>query len=169
MTGVNPGDVGLLGLGAMGAPMARALVAAGLEPWVWNRTAAKAEPFAETGAHVAAAPADAARPVTLTVLADLPDLEEVVDRPDGLLAGWRAAGVAAPVLVVMGTVSPTGVRQLGARLAGHGVRVSTPRVRRGCSGAEATPTPAASDGVWSSAPRAGGSRAASAPSVPTTP
>ncbi|WP_344445750.1 NAD(P)-binding domain-containing protein, partial [Kitasatospora nipponensis] len=36
--------IALLGLGTMGAPMARRLLAAGHELTVWNRTAARAEP-----------------------------------------------------------------------------------------------------------------------------
>ena len=50
-----------LGLGVMGAPMARHLVANGHEVIVYNRTAAKAEAFArEHGATAAPTPAGAA-------------------------------------------------------------------------------------------------------------
>lgn len=129
------GQVSLIGLGAMGGPMAHALVDAGLEPAVWNRTAAKAAPLAQAGAQVAATPADAARAVTLTVLAGIEDLVDVIDRPDGLLAGWRARGIASPILVVMGTVPPADVQALGQRLAAHGVRTVDAPVSGGVAGA----------------------------------
>lgn len=45
----------LLGLGPMGAPMARNLLAAA-PLTVWNRTASRAAPFAELGAVVAPTP-----------------------------------------------------------------------------------------------------------------
>ena len=48
------------GLGLMGAPMVRRLLAAGHEVRVWNRTAAKAAPLLTLGAQPAATPAQAA-------------------------------------------------------------------------------------------------------------
>jgi 3-hydroxyisobutyrate dehydrogenase len=66
--------VAVLGTGIMGAGMARSLRRAGLEVRVWNRTPAKAEPLAETGATVAADPAEAVRgaDVVITMLTDGP-------------------------------------------------------------------------------------------------
>ena len=37
--------IAFLGLGAMGAPMVRRLLAAGVEVTVWNRTPGRAEPL----------------------------------------------------------------------------------------------------------------------------
>lgn len=64
--------IAFLGLGLMGAPMARRLLGAGHPLTVWNRTAARTEPFAAAGARVAATPADAVRDadVAITMLAD---------------------------------------------------------------------------------------------------
>lgn len=45
-------NVGFVGLGVMGAPMAAHLVRAGHKVTVWNRTAAKAEPLRDLGAQV---------------------------------------------------------------------------------------------------------------------
>jgi 3-hydroxyisobutyrate dehydrogenase-like beta-hydroxyacid dehydrogenase len=53
--------IGFLGLGKMGTPMARRLLAAGHEVTVWNRTRERAEALAAEGARVAATPAEAAR------------------------------------------------------------------------------------------------------------
>ena len=54
-------NVSFLGLGAIGAPMARHLAKPPFSLTVWNRTAARAESFAsDTGAKMASTPADVA-------------------------------------------------------------------------------------------------------------
>lgn len=128
---------GFLGLGAMGAPMADAILGAGWPVTVWNRTAAKAAPLVERGADRARTPAEAARSIVLTMLTDLPQLEEVLRGDDGLLEGWRRNAVADPLLVVLGTVSPRGVADLAAELSnGFGVRVVDAPVSGGVIGAQ---------------------------------
>ncbi|WP_440901436.1 NAD(P)-dependent oxidoreductase [Actinosynnema sp.] len=166
--------VSVLGMGAMGLPIARNLARAGFPVTVWNRTPGKDGSARALGATSAATPADAALPVVLTVLPDLPQVLEVLHggppgragipqqpggadpahEPNGsgpgpavspwpatsgagLLDGWRRAGTTNPLLVVMGTVSPTGVRELGAELAPLGVRVVDAPVSGGDVGAEA--------------------------------
>jgi 3-hydroxyisobutyrate dehydrogenase-like beta-hydroxyacid dehydrogenase len=52
-------DVGFIGLGHMGAPMARNLLKAGHRVTVYNRTPGKAEALAREGAQVAGRVADA--------------------------------------------------------------------------------------------------------------
>jgi 2-hydroxy-3-oxopropionate reductase len=128
-------NVSLLGLGRMGEPIARRLLAALGSLTVWNRTAAKAAVLGQAGARVAASPAEAAAPVTLSVFTDLADVEEVLAGEDGLIAGW-AAGVQRPVLVVHGTVSPVGVAALAQRLAGAGIDVVDAPLSGGVAGAE---------------------------------
>src|SRR5438105_3957261 len=70
--------VAFLGTGIMGAPMAANLARAGLDVRVWNRTRAKAEPLAETGARVADTAAAAAEgaDILVTMLADGPAVAE---------------------------------------------------------------------------------------------
>ncbi|HIW63240.1 MAG TPA: NAD(P)-dependent oxidoreductase [Candidatus Stackebrandtia excrementipullorum] len=127
---------GFIGLGAIGAPMATNILANGLHLTVWNRTASKTVALAEKGAAVAATPAGAAEDIVFTVLTDLPDVEQVLAGPEGLLAGWAERGTRDPVLVVMGTVSPTAVRALAASLADeHGVSVVDAPVSGGDEGA----------------------------------
>ncbi|RJT96645.1 NAD(P)-dependent oxidoreductase [Arthrobacter frigidicola] len=109
--------VSLLGLGPMGEPMAQNLLDGLGSITVWNRTVAKTDRLAALGARVARRPRDAAAPITLTVLPDLVHVESLLDGEDGLRAGWRAAGIERPILVVHGTVSPTAVARLAARLA----------------------------------------------------
>jgi 2-hydroxy-3-oxopropionate reductase len=130
MTGLS-----LLGLGAMGLPMSEVLLAHGRALTVWNRTAAKAESLRGAGAQVAATPAEAAEEITLTVLPDLADVRAVVDGPTGLRAGWQAAGIRSPLLVVMGTVSPVAVREYAEELAADGIRVVDAPLSGGVIGA----------------------------------
>jgi 3-hydroxyisobutyrate dehydrogenase-like beta-hydroxyacid dehydrogenase len=62
-------DVGFIGLGHMGQPMARNLLSAGHRIIVWNRTRGKAEALAAEGAQIARTPAEACRgEVLITML-----------------------------------------------------------------------------------------------------
>jgi 2-hydroxy-3-oxopropionate reductase len=126
--------VGFVGLGVMGRPMARNLVRAGHRVVVWNRSAAPAAALAAAGATVARTPAELAEaaPVVLTMLPDLLEVEEVLSADEGLLRGMGPGSV----LVVMGTVSPVEVRDLGARLEPAGVTVVDAPVSGGDVGAE---------------------------------
>jgi 3-hydroxyisobutyrate dehydrogenase-like beta-hydroxyacid dehydrogenase len=58
--GENKKSVGVLGLGRMGAALAGALLGAGHEVVVWNRSPLKAGPLLDRGARLAATPAEAA-------------------------------------------------------------------------------------------------------------
>src|ERR1700759_5362650 len=97
MTGASAGTVGFIGLGVMGAPMARNLLAAGHEVVVWNRSPAPLEALAEAGALPAAGPAAVAAEVDvlITILSDDAAVREVLGGPDGALA---AAGEGALVI-----------------------------------------------------------------------
>ena len=81
--------VAFLGLGAIGAPMARHLAGGDAALAVWNRTRSKAETFAaEYGARAASSPADAVTgaDVVITCLPVSRDVESLLDGPDGILA-----------------------------------------------------------------------------------
>lgn len=81
--------VAFLGLGAMGAPMARRILAAGFPLTVWNRAPERGRAVAAAGATLArsAREAAAAADVVCTMLSDPAALEAVADGPDGLVAG----------------------------------------------------------------------------------
>ena len=78
--------IGFLGLGKMGAPMARRLIAAGYELAVWNRTEARTEPLLREGAIAAATPAEAelGADAVITMLFDDAANEEVLLGANGL-------------------------------------------------------------------------------------
>ncbi|MGW6483573.1 NAD(P)-dependent oxidoreductase [Streptomyces sp. NPDC055059] len=107
--------IAFLGLGHMGAPMARHLLDAGHPLTVWNRTPAKAAPLVERGAVLADSPADAVRDadVVITMLATPDAVSEVAD---AIAPELRPGTYWAE----MSTIGPEAVRQLAARL-GDGV------------------------------------------------
>lgn len=81
---------GIIGLGAMGEPMARNLHAAGFLVTLWNRTAAKAQQLAaEIGVPVAADPASLAQQCELIILSVSAD-EDLLQVIDALLPGLQA-------------------------------------------------------------------------------
>lgn len=96
--------VGLAGLGKMGAAIAARLLECGHEVIVWNRSADKTRPLAETGAEVATSPADlAARSETIvTILTDAAAVDAVYQGPSGLLSD----DVAGKLFIEMSTVQP---------------------------------------------------------------
>jgi 3-hydroxyisobutyrate dehydrogenase-like beta-hydroxyacid dehydrogenase len=117
----KPERVAFLGLGIMGEPMAANLVKAGFEVIVWNRTPAKASSFASTyGAlHPAPSPAAAAEAadVTITMVPDGPQVEEVLFGDRGAAEGLRRGSLA----IDMSTIAPAVSVSIGERLAADGI------------------------------------------------
>lgn len=107
--------VAVLGIGIMGAGMARNLLSAGLDVRVWNRTQDKARPLAEHGATVADTPAEAVSgaDVVLTMLLDAETTSSVLR--DGPL-GTAADGA---VWIQCGTVGVDGCGKLAELAAAH--------------------------------------------------
>src|SRR5512140_3677625 len=97
-------NVSFLGLGAMGAPMAGRILAAGFPLTVWNRTPARVLELASRGATPAPTPRAAAErgDVVATMLATPQAVEEVAGGPEGLVAGLAAG----KVWLDFSTVSP---------------------------------------------------------------
>ncbi len=130
--------VGVIGLGIMGAPMARNLLRAGFPLVVWNRTAARAEPLVEEGAEQAGSPREVAEraAITITMLSDSPDVAEVYRAPDGVLAGVTSRErEIPPVLVDMSTIAPRVARELAQEAAARGAAMLDAPVSGGDVGA----------------------------------
>ena len=116
--------IAFLGLGSMGQPMARRLLAAGHELTVWNRTAAKADLLAGEGAKAAATPAEAVQDadVVITMLADPQAVREVVDamspalRPGTFLIDMSSIGPEAFAEVI--AKLPPGVTAIDSPVLG---------------------------------------------------
>jgi 3-hydroxyisobutyrate dehydrogenase-like beta-hydroxyacid dehydrogenase len=105
-------NVGFIGLGSMGLPMARNLVEAGHGLVVYNRTRSRADELSRLGARVAATPGEAAADVEvlITMLADDAAVEAVIYGDDGALP---ALGRDA-IHLGMSTTSPALARRLSA-------------------------------------------------------
>ena len=126
--------IGFIGLGHMGSHMASRLIQAGYHLTVYDRTREKAQ--AITGAAVAETPKEAAAhsDVVISIVTDDAALEEVMLRPDGVLAGARAGSV----IIDMSTVSPRASRHLfqaaramGVAMIDAAVSGSVPQVEQG--------------------------------------
>jgi 3-hydroxyisobutyrate dehydrogenase-like beta-hydroxyacid dehydrogenase len=99
--------ISYLGLGTMGAGMASNLLKGGYQLTVWDRTAAKCEPFARKEAHVAQTPADAVRDADLVMysLSDVDAVEKVVFGEQGILSAIRAQQIAVDMSTVLPATS----------------------------------------------------------------
>jgi 3-hydroxyisobutyrate dehydrogenase-like beta-hydroxyacid dehydrogenase len=109
----------------MGLPMAANLIAAGIAPAVWNRTASTAEPLTSKGAKLAGSPAEAAAPggIVITMLADDAAVESVVVGENGIASRLGAGGIH----VSMSTIAPATARKLAKYHADRGnVYVAAP-------------------------------------------
>ncbi len=111
-------QVGFIGLGIMGAPMAGHILAAGYPLSIFNRTRAKTAVLAQRGATVAGSPAElaAASDLIITMVSDTPDVEAVVTGPRGVIEGIRSGSL----VVDMSTVSPELERRLDEQLRARG-------------------------------------------------
>ncbi len=102
--------IGFLGLGNMGTPMARRLLAAGHELSVWNRSEERTKPLIHEGAIAAGTPAEAelGSDAVITMLLDDAAYEEV------LFGVHRLIDVLSPggLHILCGTISMA----LGRRL-----------------------------------------------------
>jgi 3-hydroxyisobutyrate dehydrogenase len=111
-------QLGFIGLGTMGAPIAGRLLAAGTPLVLWNRTAAKCAPLAAAGASVAGSPASvfARCETVLSMLTDVPALDAVLGRGTPAFA----ARVRGRLLVSLSTVPAEASAALGRDIAAAG-------------------------------------------------
>jgi 3-hydroxyisobutyrate dehydrogenase len=111
-------QIGVAGLGAMGAAIAARLMEVGHQVTVWNRTPAKAKPLADAGAKIAANPAAvaAASEAVITILTDGAAIDAVYNGPSGLLSG----DVKGKLFIEMSTVPPKVGTALAPAVRGKG-------------------------------------------------
>ena len=125
--------VGFIGLGVMGRPMAKHVMAKGHRLIVHSRSPKPVDELAAAGATAAASPADVARQsdVVITMLPDTPDVEVVIGGPDGIVDGLKSGAV----VIDMSSISPVVARQLAARVASKGATMLDAPVSGGEIGA----------------------------------
>jgi 3-hydroxyisobutyrate dehydrogenase len=111
--------IAFLGLGAMGAPMADNLLAAGFALRVWNRTPARAHAFATRGATVCASVAEAVQGAAFVVsmVADDEAARAVMLGPDGVVA----AAAPGTTIVDSSTLSPAMTREVARAARERGI------------------------------------------------
>lgn len=133
MSDASSAGVGFIGLGNIGAPMARKLLA-----WPGGLTVLDArpeamEPLVARGARAAATPAGVAAAsgvISVMVLNDA-QVRDVVAGPDGILSTARPGTVVA----IHSTISPETAVELAATAAAHDVGIIDAPVSGGAMGA----------------------------------
>jgi len=110
--------VGFIGLGTMGAPMARNILDKGHRLIVADVQPASVAALTAAGAKAAAKPRDVAAgsEIIITMLPDAPDVERVALGADGIVAGIKAGAV----YIDMSTIDPATTRKVGAAIAARG-------------------------------------------------
>jgi 2-hydroxy-3-oxopropionate reductase len=127
-------NLGFVGLGIMGRPMARHLLAAGHSLYVCDKVPAYAAELQTRGAVACGSPKDAAAnaSVIFLMLPDTPDVEEVLFGRGGVVEGVRKGAT----VVDMSSISPTATRRFSERLLALGVEMLDAPVSGGQIGAE---------------------------------
>jgi len=126
-------DVGFIGLGLMGRPMAMHLEKAGHTLHLWARRAESLLPFLTLNAktYPTSAAVAAQAEVVITMVADAVDVEAVCFDEAGIAAGGRPG----LIVVDMSTIGPAAARRIGERLAACGIQMLDAPVSGGEVGA----------------------------------
>ena len=126
-------EVGFIGLGLMGRPMALNLIKAGHRIHVWSRRRESMQSLLAAGAGDCDSAAEVARcaAITISMVADTPDVEQVLLGPGGVAEGADAGHIH----IDMSTIAPAAAQSIAARLAERGVIVLDAPVSGGEGGA----------------------------------
>lgn len=128
-------QIGFIGIGVMGRPMALNLLKAGHHVTIFARHPEKAEvqEVLQAGAKQAPSPRAVAMAsdMVITMLPNSPEVEDVVTGEQGILAGARKG----LIIVDMSTIAPATSRKLGEIAAAKGVHLLDAPVSGGSQGA----------------------------------
>ncbi|MBY0340060.1 MAG: 2-hydroxy-3-oxopropionate reductase [Rhodocyclaceae bacterium] len=127
-------NIGFIGLGLMGAPMARNLVKAGHTLHVWSRRPQTLAAVARSPGytvHDSAAAVAAASEVVFTMVADSPDVHQVILGEQGVAEG----GKPGLTVIDMSTIAPETAREVASALFERGIDFLDAPVSGGESGA----------------------------------
>lgn len=131
----TPGStkIGFIGLGIMGAPMARNLLKAGYDVTAFNRDRSKAESFVADGGKAASSIAEAAASadVVITMVPASPQVEEVVLGDDGVLEHIGTGGL----IIDMSSITPQTSVEVATAARAKGVQALDAPVSGGEAGA----------------------------------
>ncbi len=114
-------NIGFIGLGVMGKPMAKNLLKAGHKLVVYDIRPEPVKELVEAGAAAGASPKDVASrsEIVITMLPNSPHVKEAVLGKDGVIEGVKAGAI----LVDMSSIAPLASRELAAELAKKGVEM----------------------------------------------
>ena len=127
-------QIGFIGLGIMGAPMAQNLLKAGYSLNVYNRSdRPRVQEVVDAGGVRVDTPKAAAEgaDVIISIVTDTPDMEEVLLGADGAIHGAREGAI----VIDMSTVSPKTTQEVAAALKERGVEMLDAPVSGGDVGA----------------------------------
>jgi 2-hydroxy-3-oxopropionate reductase len=112
-------NIGFIGLGIMGKPMAKNLLKAGHKLVVYDIVPAGADEVVAAGAARGSSPKDVASQadIVITMVPDGPEVEQAVLGPNGVLEGARKG----TIVVDMSSISPMVAQKVGARCEAQGV------------------------------------------------
>ncbi|WP_447554443.1 NAD(P)-dependent oxidoreductase [Vreelandella sp. EE22] len=126
--------VGFIGLGVMGAGMAKNIIEAGIPVTITTSSPQKAETFLQLGAHIVTTPREVADSVQLivTCVPDAASLRTIISGPEGIAAdSWRDG-----LLLDCSTIAPFEAEEMAARLGEIGAQLIDGPVSGGRKGAE---------------------------------
>ena len=126
-------NIGFIGPGIMGGPMALNLMKGGHKLRVYARRPEAVKSLVAAGATACASAAEVGKhaDVIFLIVSDTPDVESVIFGENGIAAGARKGSV----IVDMSTISPTATKVFAQRLAKQGVEMLDAPVSGGEGGA----------------------------------
>jgi 2-hydroxy-3-oxopropionate reductase len=127
-------ELGFIGLGIMGRPMAVHLLAGGNRVYVFNRSRGKVMALREKGAVACASPKEVAEhsEIIFIMVPDTPDVEKVLFGPEGVAEGLRKGAI----VVDMSSISPIETKGFARRLEAMDAEMLDAPVSGGQIGAE---------------------------------
>jgi 2-hydroxy-3-oxopropionate reductase len=113
--------IGFIGLGIMGKPMAKNLVAAGHELVVFDINEAPVRELAGLGAKAGSSSAEVSSQcrLVITMLPNSPQVKEVALGKDGVIHGAKSGDI----LVDMSSIAPRAAQEVAAKLAEKGIEM----------------------------------------------
>lgn len=125
--------IGFIGLGVMGAPMARNIKKHGYELVLYDVSTDALKKFEAEGCSIATSPKECAAEtdMIITMLPSSPQVQDVALGPDGILQGIRPGCV----YVDMSTISPTVSREISGVFADKGIDMLDAPVAKGLTAA----------------------------------
>ncbi len=130
---MNSNRIGIIGLGIMGKPMAMNLLKANYKLGLYARHQGSLQPFESYDVEIFNTPADLAQhcKITITIVSDSPDVEEVVTGTNGIIYG----AAAGHLVIDMSTISPEVTRNLAVQLENKNIDMLDAPVSGGEQGA----------------------------------